>query len=344
MWGRGYALGSITAMPRRLLLVALAATLPAPAAAGPRAAADCAPHPAAVVAHGAARFTVLTERVIRMERAPFVDDCTLTIVRRATPTVPAFTHALSGDVLRLETAQLSLVYNASADSDPTPAPSCAAQHDVQQLGGARSPAHPDGLVVADAAACCAACSAAGASSCGGWIFKEANETSRKRLNCWPMRTLGKVVPTSAPALARTIGSLPAPPAARGFSAASLSITLRGGATWRPGMGSAANLGGTVSDPPIRDPPSHAPSRPSHALSLARLLQPDQISSWNEVPPRSLLVGNQTYQPGILSRDGWAIVDDTETPRFTYQPPLWEVRFLTEILDDFRRFVDEIWGF
>ena len=24
--------------------------------------------------------------------------------------------------------------------------------------------------------------------------------------------------------------------------------------------------------------------------------------------------------------------------------LWEVRFLTEILDDFRRFVDEIWRF
>ena len=62
---------------------------------------------------------------------------------------------------------------------------------------------------------------------------------------------------------------------------------------------------------------------SSPLSLARLLQPDQISSWNEVPPRSLLVGNQTYQPGILSRDGWAVVDDTETPRFTYQPPLWQ---------------------
>ena len=35
------------------------------------------------------------------------------------------------------------------------------------------------------------------------------------------------------------------------------------------------------------------------------------SSWNEVPPRSLLAGNHAHQPGVLSRDGQAIVDDTE---------------------------------
>ena len=40
-------------------------------------------------------------------------------------------------------------------------------------------------------------------------------------------------------------------------------------------------------------------------------------------PRDLLAGNSSYQPGILSRDGWAIVDDTDTPRFSYQPPLWQ---------------------
>ena len=47
------------------------------------------------------------------------------------------------------------------------------------------------------------------------------------------------------------------------------------------------------------------------------------SSWNEVPPRSLLAGNHAHQPGVLSRDGQAIVDDTETPRFGCSPPLWQ---------------------
>ena len=46
-------------------------------------------------------------------------------------------------------------------------------------------------------------------------------------------------------------------------------------------------------------------------------------SWNEVHPRSLLVGNDTYLPVVLSRNGWAVVDDTATPRFSFEPPPWQ---------------------
>ena len=94
--------------------------------AGPAAAADCVAHPTAVVVHGDARFTVLTDRVVRAERAPFVDDCTFTIVRRATPSVPAFTHGLRADgVLEINTTQLRLTFNASAvPRHPPPPPPC----------------------------------------------------------------------------------------------------------------------------------------------------------------------------------------------------------------------------
>jgi alpha-glucosidase len=181
------------------------------ASAGPVSAADCVAHAEAVVVHGDARFTVLTDRVVRAERAPFVDECTFTVVRRAMPSVPQFTHAVRADgVLEINTTQLRLVYNAAAAA-ATPS-----------LTPRASP--PGG----------------GGGGGGG-----------------------------------------------GFSAASLSINA-----WRPGMADVGNLGGT-------------------------------ISSWNEVHPRSLLNGTQTYQTGVLSRSGWAVVDDTATPRFSFEPPLWQ---------------------
>jgi hypothetical protein len=278
--------------------------------AGPASAADCTAHAEAVVVHGDARFTVLSARVVRLERAPFVDDCTFTIVRRATPSVPNFTHTLSfdGSVLEINTSQLQLVYNASAATAAPAAgpPSCphgfAVQHGVEQAGGKRTHTDPSGLVVADEAACCSACAVVGA-ACAGWVFRGTNETARAPANCWTMLSLGETSPSSARGLAWTIGTRRSQPgtASGGFSAASLSITLKGGATWRAGMdGSRANLGGT-------------------------------ISSWNEVPPRSLLAGNQTYQPGVLSRDGWAVVDDTATPRFTVRAAVGRLSALSVFL-------------
>ena len=105
-----------------------------------------------------------------------------------------------------------------------------------------------------------------------------------------MRTLGEISPSGSPATARTIGIRQAAPPVGGggrFSAASLSIN-----GWAPGMADEGNLGGT-------------------------------ISSWNEVSPRELLAGKASYQPGVLSRSGWAVVDDSVTPRFSFEPPLWQ---------------------
>eukprot|EP01052_Picozoa_sp_SAG31_P048924 SAG31_NODE_10470_length_1134_cov_1.790338_1_plen_254_part_01 len=249
-------------------LVATSALLPHIISAGPASRDDCAAHAAAVVVHGDARFTVLSERVLRLEKAPFVDDCTFTVIRRKTPSVPAFTHTLSGDELTISTAHLTLVHKTKGA--PAPPSACGAtaavRHNVTQEHGKRSVKYPAGLRVAGAAACCAACAAD--TGCHAWIFREKNETgSSEQLNCWPMAAIGSIIRTNSAHLARTIGMKAR---ARGFSTDEVAIKLKGGATWHPGMdGSQANLGGT-------------------------------ISSWNEVAPQALLSGNRTYQPGVLS--------------------------------------------
>ena len=71
--------------------------------------------PAAVVTDGpqTARFTVLTDRLLRMELASapgvFEDRATLAFLNRALP-VPSFTHGEAGGVLTLSTASLTLTY------------------------------------------------------------------------------------------------------------------------------------------------------------------------------------------------------------------------------------------
>ena len=96
-----------------LLLVLLA--LPAFAQNNPKA------NPAAVVEFGNARFTVLTDRLIRMEWAAdgtFEDRASLAIVNRELP-VPSFKVTKKGEELVIKTAKLTLKYTGgrfSADN------------------------------------------------------------------------------------------------------------------------------------------------------------------------------------------------------------------------------------
>ena len=67
---------------------------------------------AAVVTYQNARFTILTDRLVRMEWAQdgvFEDRASLAIVNRDLP-VPAFTSAIKGDVLTIKTGKLTLTY------------------------------------------------------------------------------------------------------------------------------------------------------------------------------------------------------------------------------------------
>ena len=70
--------------------------------------------PAAQVVEGNARFTMLTDRLIRMEwseNARFEDHATLAIVNRELP-VPAFTVSRTGGKLVVKTKALTLTYKA----------------------------------------------------------------------------------------------------------------------------------------------------------------------------------------------------------------------------------------
>ena len=78
--------------------------------------------PAAVVvaSSGGARFTVLTDRLIRMEQssAPFEDRATLAVLNRRLP-VPSFSHSEAGGVLTITTASVALSYTVGQPFSPT---------------------------------------------------------------------------------------------------------------------------------------------------------------------------------------------------------------------------------
>ena len=72
--------------------------------------------PDAQVVAGNARFTILTDRLIRMEWSPsgtFEDHATLAVINRRLP-VPAFTVTRSGEGVRIRTAQVEIIYRGGA--------------------------------------------------------------------------------------------------------------------------------------------------------------------------------------------------------------------------------------
>ena len=76
-------------------------------------------NPKAQVVSGNARFTVLTDRLIRMEWSEdgkFEDNATLAIINRNLP-VPAFTSSKSGDGVQIKTSAVTLNYSGGGRFD-----------------------------------------------------------------------------------------------------------------------------------------------------------------------------------------------------------------------------------
>lgn len=72
---------------------------------------------------GGARFTILSDRLIRMEQKSFnatgfEDRATIAMLNRALP-VPSFTHSETRGVLRIETASVIVTYIVGSDFSPT---------------------------------------------------------------------------------------------------------------------------------------------------------------------------------------------------------------------------------
>ena len=261
---------------------------------------------------GLARFSVLTARVVRMESVAtrgdaFVDAPSLAFINRQLPT-PAFTNAPNAThCVVIKTAQVELAYVCAA-AGGTPGnrsaaactDGCAEQPatDSAPGGGAkRSPTYPDGLNASSPAACCAACAAD--KKCTGFISAAAGSPPGKAgQNCWPMASWK----ATQRAPNRTLYTLPAAPGAGGFTAANLRAVVQLGGS---GSGSGSGSGGTARWVPGQ-------------VATGNLR--GTISSWNEVP--SAHSGDATdfgalTSLGPLSRDGWAVLDDSASPLFEH---------------------------
>ena len=69
---------------------------------------DPSPNPKSVVTAGKARFTVLTDRILRMEWGGPVDAATWGVLNRNLPT-PSFDHSVDRGVLTITTESLKVV-------------------------------------------------------------------------------------------------------------------------------------------------------------------------------------------------------------------------------------------
>lgn len=249
-----------------------------------------------VVVHRAARFTVLSPRVIRIEAEPFDDRCSFGVVSRASPTAASTTFSTrtgpGGAGLEIETAGLLLRYTpaiaptgaTSALPPPPPPPmgcSSALRNNTDCVGCSRAPgAKP--LTVASLSVCCQACHAN--RGCGAFIFAPGSDPTPTGFNCWLMQP-GQSS-RFQPRQGRVVGNVAGSGGSGPFSPSTLSIALKGvpAATWRPGDQDTGNLKGT-------------------------------ISSWNEVKAFQQPLADG-LQPGVLSRSGWTLLDDTFAPRFS----------------------------
>ena len=68
---------------------------------------DPSPNPSSVVKAGKARFTVLTDRIVRMEWGAEVDAATFGILNRNLPS-PSFQHSVQSGVLTITTQSLKV--------------------------------------------------------------------------------------------------------------------------------------------------------------------------------------------------------------------------------------------
>eukprot|EP00041_Stephanoeca_diplocostata_P031332 m.973822 g.973822 ORF g.973822 m.973822 type:complete len:923 (-) comp23937_c0_seq4:718-3486(-) len=227
-----------------------------------------------------ARFTILSDMIIRMERAPFVDKCTFAFTSRDPIGTPQLFEwkVIDNKTLQINTSSIRLVY--SPTSQQKRCPCVEPKQNVQPASAVRTRKFPDGLQVLNESSCCLACT--NDDDCVAWEYASGNTHSDR--NCWPLASFtgveanaNRTFCSEVPVLAARLGG-----EHKTFSPDELAITFsETGTTWRPGADDQGNLGGT-------------------------------ISSWNEVDPSDF---PDKVQPGFLSRAGWALVDDTSTPLF-----------------------------
>lgn len=150
-------------------------------------------NPAAIITFGPARFTILTDRMFRIEISTtkvFEDRPSLVIINRNLP-VPKFSHYISNGTLSLRTSYLNLSYTPGASY-------CSSQINKDADGGQRTTGCPNGLSNQTQDTCCDACDQD--SECIIWIFALIPAKSGK--NCWLMRSITKIIDAHSRILGR----------------------------------------------------------------------------------------------------------------------------------------------
>lgn len=278
------------------VVVALLAlgTIAAPQTAKPTAGPLPAPaNPDSIVTWGRARFTVLSPALLRLELAgvsgSFDDRPSMAVVGRSTPT-PPFTVETSGNTLFLRTAAVNLTYTSPTGNSTPPVQNqsmCALAEAADVKDGSRVPNYPGGANASSQAVCCGLCDSD--DSCTAWIYAPVTPPTTAPgdvpgANCWLM--LG--VTGTNPSGSRVTGAvLP-------FTPDELNATfLVGGepVTWHAGDVDPANLRGAFHAMDCYDTPGNCTRDYAAAES-----------------------------PGLLSRSGWALLDDTASARFVAPDP------------------------
>lgn len=285
------------------------------------------------------RITVLTERVFRAEWVPdegtFEDRSSLAFVNRRLPAVPSFSvantsqwcnitlraglviaYSKGGGAAPLNGVYPSEIQDISSNRSgavPPPPPSCTPipRTDVVCRGRCeRVSDHPNGLGVGSVAACCAAC--LGDHTCSTWVYATAPNSSSLAgsggtahsssiatpVDCYLLAN-GTVIGSRAAAGRESGGVLPPPAPSPGPTPPPPVSPLvgrlhawdrAGGWSWVMGTDMGGELLGTLAKTPSAD----------LAGCCTNTRQTNGTTTWDPKYP---------LQPGILSRRGWAVIED-----------------------------------
>jgi hypothetical protein len=289
-------------MARARAALLLLALLASPASSQTRFSPLSPAPPAAVVLWGAARFSFLSDTLVRLELASpstgaFDDRPSLAIVNRSALPPPALDISTAGAALTVRTAALTLRYAPPGGNSSGGGGGGGGNHSICALAqgadvtGAfsRVPEFPLGAIVADLPACCSLCD--GSAQCNAFVFAPhpSGGADPAGTNCWVLMGVSALVPSSS-----RIAAL----RQSGFgSALSVTFQVQGQASptvWNASMTSATD-GGQLRGV-------------WHALDCY------------DVPEVCTASYNSSLAPGLLSRSGWALLDDTDAARLVPAAP------------------------
>eukprot|EP01120_Amphizonella_sp_Union-15-10_P010944 TRINITY_DN4546_c0_g1_i15.p1 TRINITY_DN4546_c0_g1~~TRINITY_DN4546_c0_g1_i15.p1 ORF type:complete len:870 (-),score=176.31 TRINITY_DN4546_c0_g1_i15:56-2665(-) len=235
-------------------------------------------NPKAVVIFGHARFTVLTPTLVRMELSKdgkVFDDRQTIQIVNRNLPVPEFSVTNPNPTTIVISTGKLTLTHVSTYNHSGVCQN--PRSDTDQSGGQRVPQYPNGITVKSQDDCCNICEKD--SLCTAWVYAPNTPAS---VNCWLMMNVQSTVHANGRIFGGNTGS-------NGFTPQNLNVALDINGKkviWTPGTQNTGNLKGT-----------------NTALDCY---------STKEICYRQYEAG---IGEGLLSQDGWYVLDDTSTARY-----------------------------